>query len=531
MVRSTPSSEGSRLSQSAPPDIDPTTALLAEGPLAAIKWRRDAGWRVVAVTRNIAQVVGYTADELSAGDVDYADIIHEQDNPSVFERVGMAATQGETSLLLEYRVVARDARVRRILDRTLIERDAEGEACAFTSYLIDVTDAPARPNVNQHMAHLSHEIRTPLSGMLGLTEALAEQALEPDQREIVLSIREAGASLLQLLNNMLDLSKIEAGQMGLDVTDFRLGELCTAAERLFARRASANNVTIATTGQAMDISLRGDAGRLRQILYNLVGNAVKFTQDGRIEIAWCCDPPDADERIGVRLTVADTGVGMNPETLATIFQSYRQASASVAAEYGGTGLGLAISRQLATLMGGRLWAESQPGEGSRFHFEARFEASSDAGSDLAALRREEANAAGRAAIAARAPHILAAEDAVANQRVLQLMLAPVNATVVIARDGREAVEMFAANRYDAVLMDSRMPRLSGVEATAEIRRIEREQGRGPTPILALTAETQALTLEAFRAAGADAVMAKPFDPQRLYRTLAQLLTGVATDPG
>ncbi len=488
-------------------------------------WRREAGWRVVEVTDNVSRIVGYSAEQLRSGDVEYADIIHEQDNPGVFERIGIASTGGETEIVLDYRIVTRDGETRRILDRTRIERDADGEPCAFVSYLLDMTDAPAPPQAAEQIAHLSHEIRNPLSGMLGLTEALAEAQLPPEQRETVLALREAGGSLMQLVNNVLDLSKIEAGKMTLDVSDFRLGELCTAAEKLFARRASANNVTIATQGQAMDISLRGDAGRLRQIVYNLVGNAVKFTREGRIDIAWRCGAPDAEGGMLAQITVTDTGVGMDRETLAHIFESYRQASATTAAEFGGTGLGLAISRQLATLMGGRLWAESAPGEGSSFHFEARFQASADAQSDLAALRREEANAAARATIAARAPHLLAAEDAMANQRVLQLLLAPVSATVAIARDGREAVEMFEAGRFDAVLMDSRMPRLGGVEATAELRRIEREQGRVRTPILALTAETQARTLEAFLAAGADAVMPKPFDPQRLYRTLAALLEG------
>jgi signal transduction histidine kinase/ActR/RegA family two-component response regulator len=493
------------------------------GPVGVLEWRRDQGWRVVLATANLERIVGHTAADFLSGAVEYADLIHEQDNPGVFERIGLAAARGDVELSLAYRLITPDGDTRRIYDRTRILRDATGEPEAFVSYLLDVTSEPRDGAAKEYIAHMSHEIRTPLGGMIGLAEALAETPLSPEQEDILKALNEAGASLLQLVNNVLDLSKIEAGAMTLDISDFRLGELCTAAERLFARRAAANGVTLTTRGQAMDIRLRGDAGRLRQMLFNLVANAVKFTREGRIEIGWAVEPPDQRERIVARISVSDTGVGMTPETIGRIFESYRQADSRTASEFGGTGLGLAISKQLAAMMGGRLWVESALGEGSTFFFEATFEASAAEQPELAALQREEANAAARAALTARAPRILAAEDASANQRVLELLLGPLRVDVVIARDGREAVELFQTERFDLVLMDSRMPRLGGIEATQEIRRFERETGRAPTPIVALTAETLDSAMAAFRDAGVDAFLPKPFEPTRLIRVIAETL--------
>jgi PAS domain S-box-containing protein len=493
------------------------------GPVGVIAWRRAEGWRVAAASPNLDAIIGYTDRELLTGEIEYADIVHEQDSADLFQRVGLAASGDTKALSLKYRVVTKSGDVRRIYDRTEIARDASGEAEAFISHILDVTDDPEDATSREYIAHMSHEIRTPLSGMLGLAEALSETALSAHQAEILEALRDSGRSLTQLVNNVLDLSKIAAGKMELDLATFRLGELCTGAERLFARRAAANGVEIKTQGQAMDIALRGDAGRLRQLLYNLVSNAVKFTHEGRIEISWRCEPPDSDHRIRARISVSDTGVGMPAEAVERVFESYRQADATVSGVYGGTGLGLAISKQLAALMGGRLWVESAPGEGSTFHFEAMFDAAASVEDDLATLRREEANAAAQAVIRERKPRILAAEDAVANQRVLELLFAPLGATVSIARDGREAVEMYAAGGYDIVLMDSRMPRLGGIEATMEIRRLERERNAAPTPILALTAETQRSTHAAFETAGADAVMPKPFDPPRLFCAIADLI--------
>jgi signal transduction histidine kinase/CheY-like chemotaxis protein len=503
--------------------LDVSAAVVALNPVVTLVWRRDDGWRMTTATPNVEELTGYAAGDFLSGDIEWSSIIEEQDNPALYEKVGIATAGDATRIDLEYRINRRDGVTRRVHDRTHILRDPSGEPLAFISYVLEAAHGGGEGPAREFIAHMSHEVRTPLSGMLGLIEALGQTRLGPQQQDILGSLREAGATLMQLVNNVLDLSKIEAGAMELDIGDFRLGELCTAAEKLFSRRAAANGVRLATRGQAMDIALRGDAGRIRQVLYNLVSNAVKFTAVGEIEILWSLAPPQPDGRVRARVSVRDTGAGMTPEVLARVFDSYRQADASVAAQYGGTGLGLSISRQLAAMMGGRLWADSEAGVGSTFHFEAIFEASSVARPDIVALEREEQNAAARARIAAARPRVLVAEDAVANQRVIALLLEPLGAEVLIARDGREAVEMAQRESFDLILMDSRMPRLGGIEATLEIRRAERERGGEATPILALTAETLERTLRAFDDAGANGYLSKPFDPQRLIRAVAGLL--------
>ncbi len=502
-------------------DLSPE--LFASGPIAVVVWRREADWRAVEVTPSVMDIFGHTAEEFLSGALEFHDFIHEQDSPALFEKVGLATSQGASSLSLNYRVIDKDGMTHRISDHTRIFRDENGEPRAFASFMVDTTNDPRDAASLEYVATLSHEIRTPLSGVLGLTEALNETPLDVEQREIVDAIREAGAALLQLVNNVLDLSKIEADAMELDLADFRIGELCTRAEKLFSRRAAANGVELVTVGQKVDVGLHGDSGRVRQVLNNLISNAVKFTSKGRIEIRWCCAAPDSEGSIRLRLSVSDSGMGMTPETMARIFESYRQADSSIAGEFGGTGLGLSICKRLAGMMGGRLWAESAPGKGSTFFFEARFAPAHSTQADVLALEREEANAAARANLTARKPRVLVAEDALANQRVLELLLGPLGATVVVARDGREAVEYYAEQSFDVVLMDSRMPRLGGIEATIEIRKIERERGLSRTPVLALSAETLDRTVEAFRNAGADEFLPKPFDPQRLYRTLAEML--------
>ena len=507
----------------------PSGAEASLSPFVAIRWLRDDGWRVESIEGDIAALTGYPAQAFLDGSVDYADILHEQDSPVTFERIGLAAASDIVRLPLMYRIVTRDGSERRVWDDTRILRDEQGVPLRFVSFIVALDLLPVSRNSSDFVAHASHEIRTPLTGVVGLTDALAHTALDAEQRDIVEALQESCADLMQLVNNILDLARLDAGAMELDIGSFRPSALCQGTERLFARRAQAKGVAIRSRGTAGDMSLRGDAGRLRQILHNLVGNAVKFTDQGSVTIGWECAPPDAFGRVRLVLSVADTGPGMPPDVLGRIFESYVQADAAVATRHGGTGLGLSIARALATMMGGRLVAESRLGEGSVFRFEAMFDIAAGEQSDVALLEREEAQAAARALIVARRPRVLAVEDATAIQRVIDLLLRPLGAEVSIARDGLEAVEQFAGGRFDLVLMDSRLPRLGGIEALTEIRGIERREGRVRTPVLALTADAQPKTAEAFMKAGADGFLPKPFEPQRLIKTIASLLSEAVGD--
>ena len=496
-------------------------------PFVTIRWVRHDGWRVAEVVGDIAALTGYAPEEFLSASVDYASVIHEADSPAVFERVGLATTGGARRLSLAYRIVTRDGRERRVWDETRIQRGPDGAAVGFVSFLAAIDDMPNPHQAEMFIAHASHEIRTPLTGVIGLVEALLTTQLTPSQRDLVEALREASGDLMQLANNMLDLAKLEVGAMELDVSDFRVSALVGGAERLFARRAADKGVALSSRGCGFDPIVRGDSLRLRQIVFNLVGNAVKFTERGHVLIDWSCGAPDADGQVAVAIAVRDTGPGMDPATLGLVFDSFRQGQQQATSRHSGTGLGLSIARSLTAMMGGRLWAESVPGKGSVFHFEAGFPIADTSQADLAVLGREESNAAARERIAALRPRILVVEDAPTIQRVLDLLLTPLGATVVIARDGVQAVAAFKDGTFDLVAMDSRLPVLGGVEATQELRAIEAREGRPRTPLLALTADTQPRTVEAFLAAGADGFLPKPFDPQRLVRTIAAMLPGGA----
>jgi signal transduction histidine kinase/CheY-like chemotaxis protein len=498
------------------PDLPPS-------PFVTLVWEQRDGWAVVRADGDLDALTGYPAEQFLAGHVSWADIVHELDGPSVFERVGLASTGRNDSLGLVYRIVMRNGQERRVWDETRIERDSEGEPRRYISYLVPLDDMPSSHQAQAFIAHASHEVRTPLTGLVGLIEALAETPLAPMQRDLVEALRQGGADLMQLVNNMLDLAKLDAGAMELDVSDFRVGALCTGAERLFARRAHVKGLGFRVRGQAMDIALRGDGGRVRQIIYNLAANAVKFTNCGHVELRWAIAPPDGKGRVAVTISVADTGPGMTAKELDRVFESYQQASAAIAAQYGGTGLGLSIARALAAMMGGRLWAESTPGLGSTFHFQAEFETAAEGQGDVTVLAREEANAEARSRIAATRPKVLVVEDAPAIQRVIDLLLTPMGAEVTVARDGVEALDQVDAHSFDLILMDSRLPRLGGLECTVEIRRREKARSLAPTPMLALTADTMPTTVDAFLKAGCNAFLPKPFEPQRLMREVAALL--------
>lgn len=501
--------------------------MLGDGPIAVLHWRRDADWRAVDVSPNVLEMLGHPAEVFLSGELEYADLLHEQDGPAAFEQVGLATAEGARTVRLNYRIRTRDGETKWILDHTRILRDGTGEPTAFISFIVDVTGRRREEAKSEFVAHMSHEIRTPLSGVLGLVEALRQTSLDRQQKDMLETMSDAGAALLQLLNNVLDLSKIEAGEMTLQLTDFNVDEACRSAEKLFLHRAREKGVALTAEAASACPPLRGDPGRLRQIVNNLVSNAVKFTDHGEVVVRWRCAPIEGDDRVILRISVSDSGVGIPQDKLDEVFDKYRQSAAGVAAGQGGTGLGLAICKRLAAMMGGKLWAESPLGAGATFIFEAPFETATEEQAGRLAEERRRSEAESRAALAARGLNVLIVEDSLANQRVLELLLRPLGAAVTIAGDGREALRRFAEDRFDVVLMDSRMPKLGGIETTIEIRRIERDGDLARTPILALSAETVDDMIEAFREAGADDYMSKPFEPARLYRVLARLTRGAA----
>ncbi|MFN3514421.1 MAG: ATP-binding protein [Phenylobacterium sp.] len=361
------------------------------------------------------------------------------------------------------------------------------------------------------LATMSHEIRTPLNGVLGMAQAMATDELSPAQRERLEILRKSGASLTAILNDVLDLSKIEAGRLELEQIPFDLEETLEAVSQVFAALAREKGLAFeAEIGEAARGRYRGDPTRLRQIVFNLISNALKFTAEGAIRVV--ADQVDGRLRIGV----SDTGPGIGPEQQARLFGKFVQLDASITRRHGGTGLGLAICQELCALMGGEISVESALGRGSAFTVVLPLEKLPDAGPE----RRAAEPVFG---ISGRPLRVLAAEDNEVNQAVLKALLGAVGIEPVFVPDGLQAVEAWAAAEWDLVLMDMQMPVMDGESAIREIRAREAAAGLRPTPVIALTADTLAHQVAALRAAGADEHVAKPIELPRLLQAMAEIL--------
>ncbi|MDP3540273.1 MAG: ATP-binding protein [Azonexus sp.] len=392
------------------------------------------------------------------------------------------------------------------------------ERTAALSIAKEIAEAANRAK-STFLANMSHELRTPMNAIMGMTDLALRQASDRKQIDHLRKVAQASQHLLSVINDILDISKIEAERLTLEQTPFCLGSVLENLNSLLGQKAAEKNLQlrIEIPPELSTRPLLGDPLRLGQILLNLSGNAIKFTAAGGVTIRLSMEEETSSD-ILLRCEVRDTGIGISATDQKKLFTAFEQADNSMTRQYGGTGLGLAISKRLALLMGGSIGAESKPGQGSTFWFTARLSKAQGVPEKMASLVDRSAEEQLRARFTGA--RILLAEDEPINQEVSQELLAEAGFLVDLAEDGCEAVAMATSTAYDLILMDMQMPRMNGLEATRAIRKIP---GREQTLILAMTANAFDEDRRSCLEAGMNDHIGKPVDPDRLFSTLLHWL--------
>lgn len=513
-------------------DQNSLLALFDKGDSILFKWKNEKGWPVEYVSCNADKLLTYSVDDFVSHRVTYASCIHQEDIGHVMEEVREAIEKNKDFFKHDsYRIITKDQKIRWVLDYTITEKDEQGNILYFIGYINDITKnkeneialVKAKENADkanqaksEFLANMSHEIRTPLSGIIGLTNLTLKMDLGTLQRDYLTKTTNSSKALLSIINDILDYSKIEANKLEIEKIPFKLDAILHNLSDLFGYQVSEKGVAL-SYHIAADVPnhLIGDPFRITQVLTNLIGNALKFTQQGQIEVKAKLLNHD-NEVIKLQFSVKDSGIGISKEQQEYLFNAFSQVDTSNTRKYGGTGLGLTISKQLVTLMGGEMSVESQEGIGSEFHFniELRYlhqeaHAFTSKPEDKESCFVKDFTAVGK---------ILLVEDNAVNQLVGQASLESFGLTVVLAENGLIAVQKVQEEKFDIIFMDLQMPIMDGFQATLKIREFDKT-----TPIIALSAAVMMQDKKRTIEAGMNEHIAKPFDLKQLKDVVNQYI--------